>query len=56
MLFDSFEVYDVQETRRISREEGHKEGREERLVEQICKKIAIHKLMKYNTRSRRCLV
>ena len=40
MLFDSFEAYDVQETRRISREEGHREGREERLVEQVCKKIA----------------
>ena len=31
-----FEAYDVQETRRISREEG----REERLVELVCKKIA----------------
>ena len=27
MLFDSFEAYDVQETRRISREEGLEEGR-----------------------------
>lgn len=26
MLFDSFEAYDVQETRRLSREEGRKEG------------------------------
>ena len=25
MLFDSFEAYDVQETRRISREEGRRE-------------------------------
>jgi flagellar biosynthesis/type III secretory pathway protein FliH len=29
MLFDSFEAYDVQETRRVSREEGRKAGREE---------------------------
>jgi hypothetical protein len=29
MLFDSFEAYDVQETRRVSREEGRKVGREE---------------------------
>ena len=35
MLFDSFEAYDVQETRRISREEG----RMEILVPQICKKL-----------------
>lgn len=26
MLFDSFEAYDVQETRRLSREEGRLEG------------------------------
>jgi len=35
MLFDSFETYDVQETRRISREEG----REEKLIQQVCKKL-----------------
>lgn len=35
MLFDSFEAYDVQETRRISREEGELR----RLVCQICKKL-----------------
>ena len=35
MLFDSFEAYDVQETRRVSREEGSLE----RLVRQVCKKI-----------------
>lgn len=29
MLFDSFEAYDVQETRRVSREKGREEGREE---------------------------
>ncbi len=47
MLFDSFEAYDVQETRRISREEGLKrglkegrdKGREEHLVELVCKKM-----------------
>jgi len=32
MMFDSFEAYDVQETRRISREEGRKEGREEGVI------------------------
>ena len=32
MLFDSFEAYDVQETRRLSREEGRLEKR----VEIIC--------------------
>ena len=35
MLFDSFEAYDVQETRRISREEG----KMYQLVELVCKKI-----------------
>lgn len=35
MLFDSFEAYDVQETRRVSREEG----REEKLASLICKKM-----------------
>lgn len=43
MLFDSFEAYDVQETRRISKEDGLKEGlqlgAERKLVEIICKKI-----------------
>lgn len=43
MLFDSFEAYDVQETRRISRAEGKAEGRAEgakfQLVKQICKKM-----------------
>ena len=34
MLFDSFEAYDVQETRRIS-----KEGSKLRLITQVCKKI-----------------
>lgn len=32
MLFDSFEAYDVQETRRISREEGKIEGKAESIV------------------------
>ena len=39
MLFDSFEAYDVQETRRISREEGRLEDR----IEIICKKLAKNK-------------
>ena len=34
MLFDSFEAYDVQETRRISKEEGCTL----RLITQVCKK------------------
>ena len=33
MLFDSFEAYDVQETRRISREDGKIEGKIEAILE-----------------------
>ena len=33
MLFDSFEAYDVQETRRISREDGKIEGKIEYILE-----------------------
>ena len=33
MLFDSFEAYDVQETRRISKEEGKAEGKAESVLE-----------------------
>lgn len=33
MLFDSFEAYDVQETRRISKEEGKTEERRECIME-----------------------
>ena len=39
MLFDSFEAYDVQETRRISREEGREEGEQRKLIQLICKKL-----------------
>lgn len=39
MLFDRFEAYDVQETRRISREEGLRQGELLKLVAQVCKKI-----------------
>ena len=39
MLFDSFETYDVQETRRISREEGREEGEQRKLIQLICKKL-----------------
>lgn len=35
MLFDSFEAYDVQETRRVSREEGKVEGKIEGKIEDI---------------------
>ena len=33
MLFDSFEAYDVQETRRISKAEGKAEGKAEDILE-----------------------
>ena len=33
MLFDSFETYDVQETRRVSKEEGKAEGKAENLAQ-----------------------
>jgi len=39
MMFDSFEAYDVQETRRVSKAEGRKEGRKEGLKEGIEKGI-----------------
>lgn len=43
MMFDSFEAYDVQETRRISREEGERVGRIEveqlYLIKQVIKRI-----------------
>ncbi len=35
MLFDSFEAYDVQETRRVSKVEGAKAH----LIKQVCKKM-----------------
>ena len=39
MLFDSFEAYDVQETRRVSRAQGRLEGADLSLIRQVCKKI-----------------
>ena len=33
MLFDSFEAYDVQETRRVSRAEGKAEGKAELILD-----------------------
>lgn len=43
MMFDSFEAYDVQETRRVSREEGERAGRIEGeqlyLIKQVIKRI-----------------
>ena len=33
MLFENFEAYDVQETRRISRAEGRAEGKAEDILE-----------------------
>ena len=53
MMFDSFEAYDVQETRRVSREEGRLEGRIEgeragriegerlHLIKQVIKRIEL---------------
>lgn len=38
MLFDSFEAYDVQETRRVSRAQGRLEGADLSLIRQVCKK------------------
>lgn len=35
MLFENFEAYDVQETRRISRAEGKAEGRAEERAEMV---------------------
>lgn len=35
MLFDSFEAYDVQETRKVCKAEGH----QLHLITQVCKKI-----------------
>lgn len=43
MMFDNFQAYDVQETRRVSREEGRLEGRIEgeqlHLIKLVVKKI-----------------
>lgn len=39
MLFDSFEAYDVQETRRVSRAKGREEGAKIQLIKQICRKM-----------------
>ena len=39
MLFDSFEAYDVQETRRVSRAQGRLEGADLSHIRQVCKKI-----------------
>lgn len=53
MMFDNFQAYDVQETRRVSREEGRLEGRIEgeragriegeqlHLIKQIIKRIEL---------------
>lgn len=53
MMFDNFQAYDVQETRRISREEGRLEGRIEgeragriegeqlHLIKQVIKRIEL---------------
>ena len=43
MLFDSFEAYDVQETRRISRAEGKAEGKAEDILELLSELGAVPK-------------
>ncbi|MBO5070467.1 MAG: Rpn family recombination-promoting nuclease/putative transposase, partial [Roseburia sp.] len=40
MMFDSFEAYDVQETRRISRAEGEAKGTVKKIIAQTLKKLA----------------
>ena len=57
MMFDSFEAYDVQETRRVSREEGRIEGERAGriegeqlyLIKQIIKRIIKNSKMVKNT-------
>ena len=39
MMFDNFQAYDVQETRRVSREEGRIEGEQLHLIKLVIKKI-----------------
>ena len=45
MMFDNFQAYDVQETRRISREEVRREGKIEgenlHLIKQVIKRIKL---------------
>ena len=45
MMFDNFQAYDVQETRRVSREEGRREGKIEGenlyLIKQVIKRIKL---------------
>lgn len=38
-LFEHFEGFDIQAVRKESRMEGHEEGREELLIEKVCKKL-----------------
>ena len=39
MMFDNFQAYDVQETRRVSREEGRLEGEQLLLIKLVIKKL-----------------
>ena len=39
MMFDNFQAYDVQETRRVSREEGRIEGEQLLLIKLVIKKL-----------------
>ena len=42
MMFDNFQAYDVQETRRISREKGRLEGEQLLLIKLVIKKLEKH--------------
>ena len=41
MMFDSFEAYDVQETRRVSREEGEQLYLIKQIIKKIIKNISV---------------
>lgn len=42
MMFDNFQAYDVQETRRVSREKGRLEGEQLLLIKLVIKKLEKH--------------
>ena len=44
MMFDSFEAYDVQETRRISREEGEQLYLIKQIIKKIIKNISVSQI------------
>ena len=44
MMFDSFEAYDVQETRRVSREEGEQLYLIKQIIKKIIKNISVSQI------------